>query len=600
MDPTDRSGGGGALPRPGDVVGGKYRIESVVGSGGMGIVVGAVDTSLARPVAIKFLSPQHASRDGAVARFLREARAAAAIQSEHVVRVFEVSTLPNGAPFIVMEHLRGADLAQTLSDRGAFSIHDACDLLLQACEALSEAHNRGIVHRDLKPQNLFLSHRPDGSPCVKVLDFGISKAADDAAPNLTSTDMVMGTPLYMSPEQVRSLKSVDARADIWALGSILFELLTTSPIYDAPSVPALCAMIAMDPPTPLRARRRDAPAELEQVILRCLQKDPAARFPNVAALADALVPFASERGRLSAARVFSVVRGGHDRAPPAPLSSAPQLAFASAPPAPLAMAPTAYATTGLAAPGPTASGHRASFVPSVSNMPPPGPSQHPGRYPTTQSAWQKADTGERTKRTNGVLVAVLGGLSGLLLLSSAIGGGAWWYLARRDTTAASPTVASPTVPSPTAATTQAGAQAATSAAPTTSSASTKSMPTSSTPPKSTPLAKDGGAPSLKDGGAGPPPAPTPNKDKEEEERNAALGRQAEASCRNHTMQMTTFARDDASRKRAAQQAKTFMCRGSASSRCEREVCKNACMVLGDSGCIRDVQYVIDYGPAPKY
>jgi serine/threonine-protein kinase len=239
---------------------GKYRIESIVGEGGMGIVLGAVDTSLGRPVAIKLLLPQQVAHDGAVPRFLREARAAAAIQSEHVVRVFEVSTLPDGSPFIVMEHLRGADLAHILAQRGALSVEEACDVVLQVCEALAEAHAHGIVHRDLKPQNLFLTQRPDGSPCVKVLDFGISKAADEGAPNLTSTGMVMGTPLYMSPQQVRALKTVDARADIWALGAILFELLTTSSIYQAPSVSALCAMIAMDPPTPLRARRPEAPA----------------------------------------------------------------------------------------------------------------------------------------------------------------------------------------------------------------------------------------------------------------------------------------------------------------------------------------------------
>src|SRR5688572_14572709 len=295
------------LPRPGDVVAGKYRIESVVGTGGMGVVLGAVDVSLGRPVAIKFLAPSKSRKESAIARFHREARAAAALQSEHVARVFEVGTLPNAAPFIVMEHLRGADLSQVLLGRGALSIEEACDYVLQACEALGEAHTRGIVHRDLKPQNLFLTQRPDGSPCIKVLDFGISKANDDETQNLTSTGTVMGTPLYMSPEQVRSLKNVDARSDVWALGIILFELLTGAPVYIAPTASALCTMIAMDPPTPLRAKRPDAPSQLEAVILRCLEKDPASRFPNVGALADALAPYATERGRQSASRISRMI-----------------------------------------------------------------------------------------------------------------------------------------------------------------------------------------------------------------------------------------------------------------------------------------------------
>ena len=296
------------LPRAGDVVAGKYRVESVIGQGGMGVVLGAQDTSLGRRVAIKFLSPGKSRNDSAVARFVREARAAASIQSEHVVRVFEVSTLPNGASYIVMEHLSGGDLSQVLDSRGPLPFQEAVDYLLQACEAIGEAHGYGIVHRDLKPQNLFLMTSPDGLPFVKVLDFGISKAVDDLAPNLTSTDAVMGTPLYMSPEQVRSLKNVDLRSDIWALGAILFELLTNAPVFEAATVTALCAAIAMDPPIPLRAKRPDAPAALEAVILRCMHKDPLGRYEDVAALAEALAPFASERGHVSVARIARVVR----------------------------------------------------------------------------------------------------------------------------------------------------------------------------------------------------------------------------------------------------------------------------------------------------
>lgn len=577
---------GSGLPRPGEVVCGKYRIDSVLGTGGMGVVMGALDTSLGRPVAIKFLSPQKSSREGAVARFLREARAAAAIQSEHVVRVFEVGTLPSGAPFIVMEHLRGADLAHVLCRRGALPIDEACDLVLQACEALGEAHAQGVVHRDLKPQNLFLTQRPDGSPCLKVLDFGISKTADDGSPSLTSTDMVMGTPRYMSPEQVRSLKDVDARADIWALGSILFELVTTSPVYQAPSASALCASIAMDPPTPLRARLPGAPAELEAAILRCLHKDPAGRFQDVAAFAGGLAPFASERGRLSATRICSVVRGQREAVGtgrPGPFVVSPHLGIHTP-----ASAAQEYATTGTSAPGPAVSAPLRSFVPSPSsNGPLAGPSPYL-LYPTTQSTWQQTGTLGAEKGAKGIVVAGLGALAGLSILA-AIGAGVHGYVSRERRASTAMTDAGAIGGASDASSTSASvASSATLASPPTSSAS-PSVPT----PRPAPPARDGGAHPQMDGGA----QPSPDK---EEERNLALGRQAEANCRIHTQRMTTFARDDAGRRRAAQQAKPIVCRGLASSRCEREVCKTACMVLGDQTCIHQIQYVIDHGPAPKY
>ena len=608
MDSGSRSTGAGdyrgearELPRPGEVICGKYRLDSVLGAGGMGVVMAALDTSLGRSVAIKFLAPHRASREGAVARFVREARAAAAIQSEHVVRVFEVSTLPNGAPFIVMEHLRGADLVHVLGQRGVLPIDEACDLLLQACEALGEAHGLGIVHRDLKPQNLFLTQRPDGSHCVKVLDFGISKTVDDGAPNLTSTDMVMGTPLYMSPEQVRSLKNVDARADIWALGSILFELLTMSPVFQAPSASALCAMIAMDPPTPLRVRRPQAPPELEGVILRCLHKDPAGRFQDVAALADALVPFASERGRLSAARISRVVRSGTGPVPfGQPSSGAGSFSRPPAHVLELGMASTTgMGTTRSDPPGPP-------FVPSTAGSPrtAPGPSLLPAApHPTTQSTWHQTNMTGQKQASSGAHVAVLGVLAGLAALAL-IAGVAWYFVIRQGASATTSETLEAGVPG-------AMFSGAPAPIPTPSAQPTVSATSSATalPPSpkpgpapqkdgGAPVQKDGGAPAQKDGGA---PAPTPpSPDKEEQERIAAMGRAAEAQCRNHRQQMTTFARDDATRQRAATQAKTFMCRGMASSSCERQVCLEACLVLGDQPCIQNMRFVIDHGPAPKY
>jgi eukaryotic-like serine/threonine-protein kinase len=605
MDSTVRSGGVADLPRPGDFICGKYRIDSVVGTGGMGIVMGAYDTSLGRPVAIKFLSPSRATREGAIQRFLREARAAASIQSEHVVRVFEVSTLPDGTPFIVMEYLRGFDLAQLLTQRGALSIEEACDYVLQSCEALGEAHGRGIVHRDLKPQNLFLSQRPDGSPCMKVLDFGISKAMDDVAQNLTSTDTVMGTPLYMSPEQVRSLKNVDARADIWALGSILFELLTMSPIYQAPSASALCAMIAMDPPTPLRARRPQAPPELEAVILRCLHKDPMGRFQDVAALGEALAPFASDRGRLSATRISRVVRGGHAGSVmpgtgpgPGPHGSDPYaIANASFPPSPMNMPGAQFATTATSGANAREEA-RGSYAPSLMPMQPgllqqgPGPSNYPpgGGHPTTQSTWQHTGTGGTGERRgkSGVLVAVLGVLTGLVLLAI-VGSGGYWYLIHRDASATVPTAvndagAPAVIPSAASAiTTTASAKTA----PTTTATASKTGPSN---------VKDAGAPSSKkDGGAAPLPGPPqPPRDEELEGKR----KMHTAFCDHNQMQLSQPNPPTS----VVQSIKTQSClpgNGPDGARCERDLCRQACIMLKDQQCIQQIDYANRSYP-PKY
>ena len=570
------------LPRPGDVVAGKYRIESVVGTGGMGVVLGAVDVSLGRPVAIKFLSPSKSRKESAIARFHREARAAAALQSEHVARVFEVGTLPNGAPFIVMEHLRGADLSQVLLGRGALTIEEACDYILQACEALGEAHTRGIVHRDLKPQNLFLTQRPDGSPCIKVLDFGISKANDEETQNLTSTDVVMGTPLYMSPEQVRSLKNVDARSDIWALGSILFELLTASPIYEAPSASALCAMIAMDPPTPLRARRPQAPAELEALILRCLHKDPMGRFPDVAALAEALAPFASVRGRESATRISRVVRAG--AAVPLGYGSTP-----SNPAAPHAMS-GGMTTAGDSTRGslnPTYPSHPSQPVPSVSNYPPPmmagAPMQHRPSMPhqTTQETWQSTQTGQAPpkKGTSAILVALFGVLTGIVLLALAFGAGWYFLVYREEASTAAKTTPSAAPP----ATTVAAMTTPTVTTPTTTTTTTTATATATqTAPRPTPTA-------VKDAGAGPVAQKDAgvNPNQAEEERRAALARAAANNCRHHDsfLHRPNLTPDD--RKKFAEQTRTFTCNKAPheQARCERNLCLEACGILNDNTCI---------------
>ncbi len=290
-------------PQPGDVLAGKYRVESTLGAGGMGVVVLVEHIELGQRMAIKLMTPGVSHDTQAIARFLREARAAAGIQSEHVVRIFDVGTLETGAPFMVMELLRGEDLGQLLENAGTLPIHEAVDYVLQACHAIAEAHAMGIVHRDLKPSNLFLTRRSDGSALVKVLDFGISKVMSterdgQVSANLTATSAVMGSPLYMSPEQVRNAKQVDARADIWSLGVILHELITGGPAFQADTLPGICAAIIADDPPLLRSQREDAPYELEVVITRCLEKSVTKRFQTIRELMMALRAFGSAGVRI--------------------------------------------------------------------------------------------------------------------------------------------------------------------------------------------------------------------------------------------------------------------------------------------------------------
>ncbi|EYF07539.1 serine/threonine protein kinase [Chondromyces apiculatus] len=308
-----------SVPAVGDVVAGKYRVERVLGRGGMGIVVEAVHTSLKQRVAIKLLLPAALEAPGAVTRFLHEAQAAAALRSEHVARVMDVGTLGSGLPYLVMEHLSGTDLQALIEGRGALSVATAIDHLLQACEAVAEAHALGIVHRDLKPSNLFLTVSASGAPLVKVLDFGISRMLDSeeieaVQPRLTITGVVLGSPCYMSPEQVRSVKNVDARADLWALGVCLYQMLTARLPFEGPTMSALFATIAADAPIGLRARRPELPEELEVIVLQCLEKDVARRVQSVAELAEALEPFGSERSRGAAERVAWILKGSAGRA----------------------------------------------------------------------------------------------------------------------------------------------------------------------------------------------------------------------------------------------------------------------------------------------
>lgn len=288
--------------RPGTILARKYRVERVLGQGAMGVVVAARHLELGQLVALKQLVTGHVVSHEQRERFLREARAAVQLRSHHVARVLDVGADENDAPYIVMEFLEGQDLLALLKARGPLPFVDTVEYVLQTCEAVAEAHAAGIVHRDLKPANLFLTVDVGGAPCIKVLDFGISKLASSEVA-LTHEAQMLGSPLYMSPEQMNAPLTVDARADIWALGIILYQLVANKTPFHAQTVQMVCAKVIGDEPTPLSAYRPDAPAGFEMVIRRCLAKPRDMRFRDVAELAEALAPYASPRARVYVERV---------------------------------------------------------------------------------------------------------------------------------------------------------------------------------------------------------------------------------------------------------------------------------------------------------
>ena len=279
----------------GDVIAEKYRIESVLGAGGMGVVFAARHTTLNGQFALKFLSREGLLSSQAIGRFYREAQAAARLRSEHAVRVFDVGTHSNGLPYIVMEYLEGSDLGRLLRASGQLPIAEAVDYMLQTCAAIADAHKAGIIHRDLKPSNLFCVTREDKSVMIKVLDFGISKVMN-AQPNeeaVTVTGNFIGSPSYMSPEQMKAPNRVDSRTDIWSLGVVLYECLTAKLPFPAGTFPEICLRVAQDPPIAASAYRTDIPPRLERIIERCLDKDREKRFGSVQELAEALSEFSS-------------------------------------------------------------------------------------------------------------------------------------------------------------------------------------------------------------------------------------------------------------------------------------------------------------------
>ena len=307
------------------LVDGKYCIEQTLGTGGMGIVARATHVAFDQPVAIKWLWPRLAHDREAVARFEREARAAFRLRSEHAVRVLDCGRLDGGSPYMVMEYLRGADLADELFERQWLPAQEVVDLTLQVCEALDEAHSHGIIHRDLKPGNLFLTQRTDGSACIKVLDFGISKVLTKQKtdePSLTRVNNLVGTPSYMAPEMWSPPCRISPATDLWALGAVMYELLSGQVPFDGANWMQTSHRVRNEPPRPLRDVAPDVPAELARIVHRCLEKDLKLRYRSARHLARDLARFGSRAARAGAARLTGPI----SLAPALPMPTASECA----------------------------------------------------------------------------------------------------------------------------------------------------------------------------------------------------------------------------------------------------------------------------------
>lgn len=279
---------GGVHIGPGDMVLGKYRVERVIGLGGMGFIVAARHVALGELFAIKLMLPSFSTDPEARERFLREARAAARLKGDHIAKVQDVGCLPDGTSYMVMEYLAGEDLKKIVRRSGAFPIGEAVEYALQTCMALREAHALGIVHRDVKPANLMLVPRPDGAPRIKVIDFGISKHTADVVEGLTGNNWAGGSPSYMAPEQIRSARNVDVRADVWSMGVVLYELFTGVTPFHATSVPAVLHRVLHEDPVPPCVLRDTLPTALGDVVMRCLSKQPEDRYQTIDELVEAL------------------------------------------------------------------------------------------------------------------------------------------------------------------------------------------------------------------------------------------------------------------------------------------------------------------------
>jgi serine/threonine-protein kinase len=487
-----------SLPAAGHVVAGKYVLQDVIGRGGMGAVFAAENTSTGRKVAIKVMLADPSNRE-AIGRFEREAKAAGALESDHIVEVIDVAE-EKGYAYMVLELLRGDDLGKLLEKDGRMAMQVAVQYVMQALKGIGHAHDRGIVHRDLKPSNLFKATRPDGSWIIKVLDFGISKAKpntlDERPEALTSTKAMLGSPLYMSPEQLRSSKTVDNRADIWAIGVILYELLTGTLPFSGETLGELFAEILDARPTPPSTRAPHLPQALDAVIMRCLRSNREERYATCADLARDLAPFGAFSGQT--AHISANATAFMPNAPPA-------VSRATGPGMQMAMTPQPYAQQHPPMPPGAAVTGSGVHPPVVKATQPLGSTPQPPWGNTTGSGVPKSNVG--------IIIGI--GVVAVVLLGAGVGGAVWWkHRADALAAAASSTMPSatetpppPSATVPPSATTIASAPSATtpdpSATPSVAAATSKPIGHGRPPP---PIAKVDPPPKQPD----PPPVEKPH------------------------------------------------------------------------------------------
>jgi serine/threonine-protein kinase len=365
-----------SAPKPGQIFAKAYRCEKTLGLGGMGIVFSAIRLADDKRVAIKLLLPEVARNEEIVARFEREANTARAIKSPHCAGVYDVGTASDGTPFMVMEFLEGIDLDKILETRGKVSPEQAVAWIVQACEGVAQAHVTKTVHRDLKPANLFLAKTPEGE-IIKVLDFGISKSQSSGG--ITKTSQMLGSPYYMSPEQFKSSRQADERADIWGLGVILYQLVTGKVPFDANTLTQLTVQVLTQKAPRLPTEGEGAvPAGLADAVEKCLRTERSERFANVGELALAIAPFGPPGTQVAAERVAEIIGVPTQRkptGPPPPPAPAP---------APISEPGATYPPRVSSAPSLPSSGSvpaRTAISPSRPSMPPAAP-HHPSSHPS--------------------------------------------------------------------------------------------------------------------------------------------------------------------------------------------------------------------------